>query len=134
MASIPGYWSYKIISYEMNGTIVTAEYNCMSKATCSTDYKVELSHDEGMSAVSKVIPMKIGRGKRNWPLRLKAGDSIKKEKWSNEFCINDKCKKKPVIGNLIFSFILYVVVGWLIRIDVARQRGLGEESHERNPG
>ena len=134
MASYPAELSYKVLSYEMNGKIVGAQYNCMSKAACSTDYKVSLSHDGKMNTRPSIVDMRTGKGERNWPLHMKVGDIIKKERWLNEFCINDKCNKKPIAGNLFFSFILYIFVGWLIRIDVTRQRSLGEERHERNPG
>ena len=137
MASYPAELSYKILSYEMNGRIVGAQYNCMSKAACSTDYKVSLSRGSVMNPLSLIVDMRAGKGERNWPLDMKVGDVIEKERWSNEFCINTDCNEKPIVGNLIFSFILYVLVGWLIRIDVVRQRSkrsLGEERNERNPG
>jgi len=122
IASGPAGLSYKVLSYEMDGRIVDAEYFCMSKAICSTDYKVRLSHGNGLNTSPVIIDMRTGKGERNWPLRLEVGDSIKKEKWSNVFCINGKCNEKSIVGNLLFSFILYVIVGWLIRVDVARQR------------
>ena len=123
IASIPGYWSYKVITYEMKGIIIDAQHDCMSVGRCSSEYKVKVYKEDVRDASYIIADVKVGKGKGGWywPLDLKPADIIKKEKWSAKFCVNDQCKNKSVVGNIIFSLVLYVIVGWWIRVDVLRE-------------